>query len=403
MTLDEIYLDVRDIYSLLISDFPFAMPIVKIDIDFCDDKYAKTNGKVIFINPNKWQFLNLKTKEGLLLRLWLHIAFLHIPRGQDKDFKIWNDACDFLVDGHIIESYLAKDIALPPGFLYDQSFSNKSAEEIYYILLDKTAEMKNDNFMLSSKQKSITVMKNFGDYKNMDESAAALSKGKDINDAAGDLMDDLVGDNFDELKQEIAAAEEYAAKIMTDIPASYTRIIADLTKGKAPWQNIISAIVKEIIYFGKDRSYAHPRKWAWQYGFALPGECGKKEPKIVVIYDTSQSITDDQIKYINGEVELILRNVKSVMVLTCDAAVHEEVKIRSIYDIIKDNKVKFKGKGGTNFVPALEAAAKYKPDLVIYFTDGLGNFGKRPARLKNILWGIINSDVKPPFGRYVKI
>lgn len=404
MSDESVYLDVRDIISLLVSDFPFSMPIVKMDIGFCSDKLIKTNGRAIFINPQKWSALPLNKKEGLLLHEWLHIAFLHILRGKDKDIRVWTDACDFLVDGHIIKNHYSENISLPDGFLYDEAFNDLSADEIYTILLNKTDNAVKNDQPRGFKSKNVQVMKSFGNYNSAEDAISAAIKGSELPGFSGDLMDDNAGgDNFEDLKYEIIAASEYSEKIMGHLPSYYSSIISEMRKGKAPWKKILASIIRELLYFGNNRSYAKPKKWSWQYGFALPGEIGKKDPKLVVIYDTSGSMSEEEFIKINGELDIILQGVKSVTVLTCDAKVHEQVKIKNINDIIKEHKIKFFGRGGTDFQPALIQAAKLKPDLVIYFTDGYGKFGERPKKLKNLLWVINNDKVKPPFGKYITI
>ena len=85
---DSIYENIRDIISLLVIDFPFAMPLIKFDIESCEDKTIKTDGKRLFINPFTWGHHPNSQREGMLLHEWLHIALLHPFRGHGKNKKI---------------------------------------------------------------------------------------------------------------------------------------------------------------------------------------------------------------------------------------------------------------------------------------------------------------------------
>ena len=358
---NEIYLDIRKIISLLVSDFPFTMPIIKFNIEFCEDKFAKNDGENIYINPHAWTRMDTCKKEGLLLHQWLHIAFFHVERGKNKIPGYWNDACDYLINNYIINYHSNDNIELPDHYIYNENYNDMSAEEIYYELLERNNN--NDDF-----------------YRDL------------INNT----------NLFDELKQEIILAAELS-KNFNKLPKYYERCVFDLVKSKTPWATILNSIIKEMIYSGGSRSYAKPKSWSWSYGFALPGQNNKKIPKIVVIYDTSGSMSNEHIKDINGELAIILNYVKEVTVITSDCKVHENIKIKNINEIIKQNKIKFIGGGKTNFQPALLAASEINPDIVIYFTDGIGKFGKKPMKLKNILWVINNNTIIPPFGRYIRI
>jgi predicted metal-dependent peptidase len=62
------------------------------------------------------------------------------------------------------------------------------------------------------------------------------------------------------------------------------------------------------------------------------------------------------------------------------------------------------GGGGTSFVPVFEEVHKlgFKPDALVYLTDGYGTFGDAPDY--PVLWGDISHDPKLyPWGEVVTI
>jgi predicted metal-dependent peptidase len=62
-----------------------------------------------------------------------------------------------------------------------------------------------------------------------------------------------------------------------------------------------------------------------------------------------------------------------------------------------------KGGGGTSFVPVMDHLREKKPDVdvLIYFTDGYGDFGTDPGF--DVIWVINNMHVTPPYGKVIRV
>ena len=87
-------------------------------------------------------------------------------------------------------------------------------------------------------------------------------------------------------------------------------------------------------------------------------------------------------------------------VLECDADVHKQYKLRS-WDKVD---TKFKGGGGTSFVPIFKyiKRKRIKTDVLVYFTDMYGDFPKTPP-LYPTLWVSTTEVNKAPFGKVLQI
>jgi predicted metal-dependent peptidase len=221
------------------------------------------------------------------------------------------------------------------------------------------------------------------------------------------FMDDMMlsgsGGNFDNLKREVIEAAENCKKVRGNVPAIYERELDQIKKGKVHWATIFHSLSKQVLFFGKNRSFARPKPYGWCYGLALPGFVGVKKPNITVIFDTSGSITKLEMATFVAEVVKAFQHCDTINVITADCQVNEVVKLNRVDDLLLGiNKVKFVGGGGTNFIPALKEAAKLRSELVIYFTDGDGNFGKEIHGMR-LLWVLTSSKIIPPFGRYIII
>ena len=101
-----------------------------------------------------------------------------------------------------------------------------------------------------------------------------------------------------------------------------------------------------------------------RYGTA-PGIKIKRYHKVLVVIDTSGSIDLEQLNEFFSEIYHIWKRGAEVMVLECDVEIHNSY----IYKGQLPEAIK--GRGGTDFNPPLQFANEvYKPDAIIYFTDG---------------------------------
>jgi predicted metal-dependent peptidase len=70
----------------------------------------------------------------------LHAALLHHTRGRGRDPRLWNIACDFVVNAWLIEAGIG---TLPGvGALYDPRLAGMSAEEVYDLLAENPRRCK---------------------------------------------------------------------------------------------------------------------------------------------------------------------------------------------------------------------------------------------------------------------
>ena len=92
--------------------------------------------------------------------------------------------------------------------------------------------------------------------------------------------------------------------------------------------------------------------------------------------------------------------VDEITIITCDAKVHEVIKLFKMQNFL--DKLEFKGKGGTNFIPVFDKIKEMNmiPDLLIYLTDTYGTFPDNPPPYP-VLWCITEEKGKVPWGASV--
>lgn len=144
-------------------------------------------------------------------------------------------------------------------------------------------------------------------------------------------------------------------------------------------------------------TYARPnRRFPHRLG-EVPGRLRRTDegrPKrLLVAVDTSGSMTTDELHAIAGELRRLGRLAK-FLVAECDAKVHRTYEYAGALPDVA-------GRGGTDFRPVFEPAylAEWRPDGVVYFTDGEGPYPDDPPGLPT-LWVLTKDWLFPcPWGQ----
>lgn len=194
-------------------------------------------------------------------------------------------------------------------------------------------------------------------------------------------------------------------------------IMFDIPVTKTPWRHILRKFISDAVMpvthvqpyrpsrhsiildsFHKESSSEHPVPFFPAFR-PKPGI-----RKIVVVIDTSGSIDDVMCEYFAGEIQTIRKKLGcDLTFITCDTEVHQKIDVRAFDDfhsIIKKNGG-FKGRGGTDFNPGVEAAEKVKgAAVIVYLTDMMGPY---PAKCRlPLLWASTSETYeKPPVGTVV--
>lgn len=144
----------------------------------------------------------------------------------------------------------------------------------------------------------------------------------------------------------------------------------------------------------REPSYSRPSRRAPTLVGIVPGSARRpSKHRIVVAIDTSSSMSDGQLNVIAAELRVLARRA-DVFVIECDT------EIKAAYEF-RGKLVEVCGRGGTDLRPPFATAAKMRPDLFVYFTDGCGPAPARAPRFKTI-WCLTYGGQRPaPWGRVV--
>jgi predicted metal-dependent peptidase len=200
------------------------------------------------------------------------------------------------------------------------------------------------------------------------------------------------------------------------IPGTLNRLTNELPKVSTPWERVLREYLCR--YSGRRTCINHARpsrRWlvmadmlARSEGLALPFEADRSRPgpagRIAVAVDTSGSIEDTVLARFGGEVAAIMGQTGShVLLIVCDAAVGHVEELSGPAGQRRLRELRYPGGGGTDFRPAIAAAAAWHPDVMVYLTDLMGEAGEAPSF--PLLWAIPpgQAPIVPPWGEAVTL
>ncbi len=329
--------------------------------------------------------------EGVLVHEISHVAFQHIQRQHNRIFKIWNMATDYTIN-YIIKS---GNMQLPEGILYDSDYANKTAEEVYDILMKKSniksiADLANEGI---GQMPGGGKGNNSGQGKVLDDHSKWQDVAKDKNKSE---------EMSREWKVRIAQASE-VAKGRGCLPAGMGRTIDEILEPRLDWKEIVAPYVRPS---RGDYTFSTPdsRFMSDEYDYVyLPSFFNEEVEDIVIAVDTSGSISHDELKSFLSHIHYLLKAYPQLrgQITSCDTHPANFIEVTNDTDIMT---IPLQGGGGTDFVPVFDLIKKTNidPALLIYFTDGDGNYPKEKPEYP-VLWVMTDKrwEDKIPFGRFI--
>ena len=342
--------------------------------------------------------------QGVLAHEVLHVVFGHSDRRNQRDPQNWNIACDLAINLLL----KAEGLALPISGLIDLRYKGMSADQIYAELPEPIAEA---GTTLLARQKGIEAALNSplgrragGGKKITSEIGADLHDPDDLR--ISPLQD---GDAPDlqsrrELRRQLV--DEMRNALHGDSPAMIRQEIALATNKTINWQALLRSWLTERVR--SDWSmYPFAKKHLWR-GIYLPSIGVQAPGHIVFAIDTSGSMSQQDIADIAREVSSLRDMFHSrLTVVQCDATIHSVEEYDADDPTPIPEKMTVIGRGGTDFRPVFQFVENHDgtPQLVIYATDGFGDF---PAHAPEIpcLWMLTAGSIpaeKLPFGYAIKM
>jgi len=352
---------------------------------------ACTDGENIYISPSFWDTLTPDEQKFLLAHELAHCFLKHHLRKGNRNHRLWNIACDFIVNALLMEA----GFSLPSGSLYDEKFKDMTAEAVYAIL---------------EKDKSWNDGEGDGDGEwNTDSDDDGDSK--DGNSKSGKGSGKW-GWKFGEVKEykggdPQANEQEWNARIQQAVQASMScgqgsamldRLAEATKRSRIPWREVCQRFVQ--VRAKNDFDWRMPNRRYVASDIYAPCIRSFNIGKILFIGDSSGSIGEEEINIAASEIQAAANSVKAEFwIMWVDDRV--QGKPEEIDAGKHPLELKPRGYGGTDFRPGFEWVDKedFDPVCVIYITDGYCNSFPSSEPDYPVLWLITQKErFNPPFG-----
>lgn len=326
-----------------------------------------TDGSMIYYYEPYIDSLSVPEVTGVLCHEAMHVGLLHHTRRGNRDLDRWQDATDYAVNPLVKGA--GGSIMLPGDALIDKKYDKMAAEEIYH---------------------------------HMQSTQPQNNKGKGGGSQGFGSVIDAQGSPTDIAQQEaewkIAMAQAVqAGKMAGNLPAGLERLVAELLEPKVDW----AAQLREYLTDKKraEDDWSRPNRRFAHRGLILPSIREEPTGELVVVVDTSGSITDKVLSAFETEIRTIATEVKpnKITVIYCDAGINK------VQTFEQDDEVRLKmcGGGGTDFRPPFNYVRNndITPHAFVYLTDGYGPFPDQKPDYP-VVW-CMTTDVVAPFGHHV--
>jgi predicted metal-dependent peptidase len=413
---------------------------------------CSTDGQTIAYDPDWIESLDVFQCKGLIAHEVSHVALKHTLRRGERDWKLWNRAGDYIIDPILIEA----GFSLPPlstgevGHV-DPELTGKSIEEAYLILKKREEEAQancpsggnqpdsdpapsdessNDTDAAGPQQPSQSpklsdktsnddispqefgqAMQDFLDGKTQIDIPQGDGESAML-DAPIDMKDNKA---IDEADRDITTAVEQAYKVAKshgNMPKGMERFIEEQNKHVLDWREELRDFLEKSLE-RDNYNWIPPSRRYIPHGIMMPSLQDSEDiPKIVVLCDTSGSVSNKELKQYAGEMSAILEEFKcNFKVIYWDTDYDGEQEFS--YDDMPI-KLKAKGGGGTRFAPAFKHIIenKIECEAILYFTDMDAWDWNQVAEVNPnvpVLWLDSYGDIverigfKLPFGKHIRI
>lgn len=388
----------------MFQDFPFwAFLLEKCNIKLttdsrkiptaCVDRNANIYMDYRFFKESSDSFVHF-----VLAHEVMHMMLDHHNRVGGRDARMWNVAGDVLINEMLQDHFHCKAVPLDlTGYITASSFDfpvdhNTTTTEQVYDELQKSGKkvgQKGNKGKGQGQDNDIGSASDLGDFEPGDS-----PDGHSLKDASEDTP--MSGKEWADAGLEAATRSRMAG----NCPAFMERQIDRMLNPQVPWNEVLAYYLRNKFCMSSriKHTFTPPNRRYLHQDIILTSRTGNKKPSIAFSIDTSGSMSPQDISKGVAEVDAIRKMYKvPVYLLEADYAVHKARWIAPHEEIPS-----LTGGGGTSFEPVMNHIRDNKPDVdvLVYFTDGYGQFG--PAPDFDVLW-VLNSDVKVPYGTTIRI
>lgn len=340
-------------------------------------------------NPDFVESMEFDQLLFLLAHEAMHVALAHLPRMKNRDHKLWNVACDAVINDLLEHEGIGRPII---GGVRMRGAKDRTAEEIYEELKQKPPQAQSGSGSSGNGQGDSTQGKG--------QSAAGTEdlRKEELDKYATDAD---VSQAIAEAKQELAQAAQ-GARLSGKLSGPVSQLVDKTLSTKVPWRSVLERFMTSKA--DQRRSWTRPNKRYMPKHYLPRRERLPAMGKLVVGIDVSGSVTEDEIAQCLGAVNEIVEvcppeEIYVVYATTC--VEHVDHYMRDDYPIKPEP---YGSRGGTDLRCIMKWIEKevVDADLCVVFTDGCTRF---PESLPcETVWAITYRGVTSvPIGEYLEV
>lgn len=326
---------------------------------------AAVDGRNLYYNPEFIMSLDKDENVFLVAHEVLHCVFHHLTRRYDRDPKLYNMACDYVINASLIES----GMKMPKVGLYDPKYLGWTSEDVYEDLIQNNVTPK----------PTLDVHPGDPGYPSNPGEEGEGRNGRKLSEEEAKDLEDFWKNNL------VEAAVASAGKV----PAGFERLIDELLNPKVDWREFLQITLQSCIR--NDYTWMIPNKRTFGTGITMPSMDTNDHVEIAVAIDTSGSISKDMLTDFLSEIKGIMDQFTSYTIhIACfDTDVHSPVTFTEETDL---TEYELAGFGGTDFMAwwnyAMEQEWYTDVQKVIFFTDGypFGDWGPPEHDAPDTVW-----------------
>ncbi|HYP67030.1 MAG TPA: VWA-like domain-containing protein [Thiobacillaceae bacterium] len=408
----------------LILDKPFLgalvlrLPMQEAGSGWC--RTTATDMRSFYYNPAYIERLSLSQAEFVLAHEALHCALLHFVRRGHRVQRKWDLACDFAINPLLFHDGLIP----PPEAVILNQFDNMTAEEIYPCLDDSLDHETLDQHLYDNQSeggqdgeaqeppvedappqessgggKPLQNDEGGGGNRAQPAQQGEGGKGAEPKDGPPQPLTAQEREQLAQKWQQYVASAAQQAAAAGKLGGAMARLVETWLQPKLPWRSLLAHYFFESAR--TDYTYMRPSR---REGDMIMPSLKSPHSDMVVALDTSGSINDSEINEFVSEINAIKGALPvRITLLACDAKLTEGGPWT--YEPWEDFSLprQFTGGGGTSFEPVFEwvDSQGLRPDVLVYFTDALGDFPPQAPGYP-VLWLVKGKGIVP-WGRRVQL
>ena len=324
---------------------------------------AQTNGLTLEWNPYWFLSLPHNTRRTVLAHELWHPALLHMLRCGTRNPKVWNWACDIVINNMLYHQGFTFDGTNPwlddsinrwkaPGAPPIGNFGTKPAEEIYDELIDVGILSIGGLTIWGSS----TLTPGGEEVQQESDMVSPEGTEEEVDNLAGQIINKVVG------------AKHTAALTGGDVPSDVETMLKRFLQPKLPWELLLYRWASDLIEI--DFSWrTRNRRHSEMYLPSITEDEGRLD-HLLWFFDVSGSVTDKEVVRMNSEVKYIWETFspKKLTIVLFDDKIQRTIVLEDADDF---DEIVITGRGGTDLRPVREFILETSPPptAAVIFSD----------------------------------